>query len=334
MHGTHPRRDGARLRCRRRCLLPADRDAVAATAAGAVRRVAVSEGHASFSSTGGAVVVTDRADRPVLFWFRQDLRLADNPGLLAAAESGRPLVAAFVLDDETPGRWRLGGAARWWLHHSLAALDKSLSALGGTLVLRRGRAAEAIASLVRETGAAAVYWNRCYEPYAIARDKAIKRTLAENGIARRSFNASLLYEPLTVLNKEGSPFAIFAAFWRACLARGAPPAPLPPPRRLVFAPGPASDSLDGWRLAPSQPNWAGGFATRWIPGESGAQQRLANFLDTGARDYAARAACSWPQQTVDKFLLELGWREFAHALLYHHPELPHAPLRTAFARFS
>src|SRR5579875_1113729 len=291
MHGTHPRRDGARLRCRRRCLLPADRDAVAATAAGAVRRVAVSEGHASFSSTGGAVVVTDRADRPVLFWFRQDLRLADNPGLLAAAE-------------------------------------------GGTLVLRRGRAAEAIASLGRETGAAAVYWNRCYEPYAIARDKAIKRTLAENGIARRSFNASLLYEPLTVLNKEGSPFAIFAAFWRACLARGAPPAPLPPPRRLVFAPGPASDSLDGWRLAPSQPNWAGGFATRWIPGESGAQQRLANFLDTGARDYAARAACSWPQQTVDKFLLELGWREFAHALLYHHPELPHAPLRTAFARFS
>ena len=312
--------------------------------------------------------MTDRADRPVLFWFRQDLRLADNPGLLAAAESGRPLVAAFVLDDETPGRWRLGGAARWWLHHSLAALDKSLSALGGTLVLRRGRAAEAIASLVRETGAAAVYWNRCYEPYAIARDKAIKRTLAENGIARRSFNASLLYEPLTVLNKEGSPFAIFAAFWRACLARGAPPAPLPPPRRLVFAPGPASDSLDGWRLAPSQPNWAGGFATRWIPGESGAQQRLANFLDTGARDYAAqrdrldlnatsrlsphlrfgeidprqiwhailaaRAACSWPQQTVDKFLLELGWREFAHALLYHHPELPHAPLRTAFARFS
>jgi deoxyribodipyrimidine photo-lyase len=311
--------------------------------------------------------VTDRADRPVIFWFRQDLRLADNPGLLAAAESGRPLVAAFVLDDETPGLWRLGGAARWWLHHSLVALDRSLAALGGSLVLRRGKAAEAIPALVRETAAAAVYWNRCYEPFAVARDASLKRTVAESGIAVHSFNASLLYEPWTALNRQGKPFAVFAAFWRACLAQGAPSAPLPPARRLVFAPGSARNSLDAWRLTPSRPNWARGFDGRWTPGEAGAQRRLAEFLDHGARNYiglrdrldlnatsrlsphlrfgeigprqvwhaiaAAGAAHSWPRQAVERFLSELGWREFAHSLLYHHPELPCAPLRTAFAQF-
>ena len=77
--------------------------------------------------------------QPSILWFRQDLRLADNPALAAAAELGAPILPLYVLDDEAPGAWAPGGASRWWLDRSLAALEAELEALGLTLVLRRLR---------------------------------------------------------------------------------------------------------------------------------------------------------------------------------------------------
>src|SRR6478672_8292292 len=112
---------------------------------------------------------------PVIAWFRQDLRLGDNPALRAAAQTGAPILPLFVLDDETPGDWKWGGASRWWLHHSLASLSKSLK---GNLVLRRGEAAKTVMALAKEYGAGAVFWNCCYEPFAVERDKALKAELA------------------------------------------------------------------------------------------------------------------------------------------------------------
>src|SRR5690242_5801060 len=139
---------------------------------------------------------------PVLFWFRQDLRLADNPGLALAIASGHPVLPVYILDDEAPGPWRIGGAARWWLHHSLAALEESLGSRGAPLVLRRGSAAAVLDLLIDETGAAGVFWNRCYEPQAIVRDKAIKASLAARGLQVESANASLLAEPWTLANQS------------------------------------------------------------------------------------------------------------------------------------
>ena len=152
-----------------------------------------------------------------LVWFRQDLRIADNPALAHAAACGR-IVPLYILDDVTaPARWRMGSASRWWLHHSLTALRDSL---GGLIVLR-GDPRALIADAVKASGASSVVWNRCYEPWAIARDGAIKAQLAELGVDAASFNGSLLNEPFEIATRDGKPFKVFTPFWRACRTRAA-----------------------------------------------------------------------------------------------------------------
>ena len=307
------------------------------------------------------------SDKPALLWFRQDLRLADNPALSAAVESGQPVLPVYILDDETPGAWRLGGAARWWLHHSLAALARDLGGLGAPLVLRRGEARRVLAALVSEIGAGAVYWNRCYEPQAIARDETIEAVLKQGGIEVLSFNSALLHEPWTIQNKAGEPFRVYSAFWRACLARGEPEVPLPAPESLKSFPTPESDNLEDWALLPTMPSWAKGFDAAWEPGEQGARKRLAAFLDETVNRYkserdrpdiastsrlsphldfgeigprqiwhatqAAIAAGGVSEASALKFLSEIGWREFSYHLLYHNDTLPDHPLRPEFANF-
>ncbi len=306
---------------------------------------------------------------PHLFWFRQDLRLSDNPGLLAALEAG-PVVPCYILDDETAGRWAMGGASRWWLHHSLAALDKALRSKGSRLVLRRGPAAAEIDRLIDETGAAGVFWNRCYEPAAIARDTAIKKALKARGVEAHSRNAALLFEPTEIRNKSGEPFKVFTPFWRACRAAGDPPKPVAEPKSIAApAQWPNSDSLDDWGLLPTKPDWAGGLRETWFPGEAGALGRLEDFIDEAMADYAggrdmpglaatsrlsphlhfgeigprkiwhavrfslAASRAGGLAKSGEKFLAELGWREFCHSLLFHNPQMPERNLRGEFERF-
>jgi deoxyribodipyrimidine photo-lyase len=199
---------------------------------------------------------------PAIVWFRNDLRLADNPALSVAARSGAPIIALYVLDDVNAGDWRMGSASRWWLHHSLAALAVDLAKLGAPLILRRGGAQFVIEELVSATGAGAVYWNRLYEPWAMRRDSEIKAQLRARGVTAESFNGSLLFEPAALRNKSGDPFRVFTPFWRACLAAEPPAPPLPAPKKLNVAPAPQSDALDDWKLLPTKPDWAGGRARR------------------------------------------------------------------------
>ena len=310
---------------------------------------------------------TGHSEPPVIFWFRQDLRLEDNPGLRAACASGRPLLAVYILDDETPGAWRMGGAARWWLHHSLKALGRELDKHGQRLLLRSGKAAEIVMRLVEATGAPAVYWNRCYEPYARQRDEQLKKQLKARGVEVRSFNASLLYEPWEILTDQGTPFRVYTAFWKRAQTRGQAPRSETAPRISANRPAVKSERLESWGLLPHKPNWAAGFEPLWRPGEQGAQQRLEQFLREAAndyreaRDFPAQAKTSrlsphlhfgeigprqiWHavQEAVEqgqvqkaaaaKFLAELGWREFSYHLLYHFPSLPEEPLRPEFAHF-
>jgi len=304
---------------------------------------------------------------PAIVWLRQDLRIADNPALAAAVASKRPVVLLYVLDDETAGKWRLGGASRWWLHHSLEALQRDIRAKGGALVLRRGRADEVLPELVRETGAGAVFWNRCYEPYAIARDKTLKQTLTAQGIEAESFNGALMFEPWAVKTKSGEPFKVFTPFWRACL-QAEMRALAPAPKKIKTWDGAlVSDALDDWSLLPTQPNWAAGFESRWTPGEAGALTALGVFIEERLRDYAEGrdllgedgtsrlsphlhfgeispvqirrsvevAVMHDPalQRGADKFYAELGWRDFSANLLFHWPTLPEANWRAQFDAF-
>lgn len=273
----------------------------------------------------------------------------------------------FVLDDETAGPWKVGGASRWWLHGSLEALSTELARRGSRLVLRRGRAEQVVADFVAETGARAVFWNRLYEPFAIERDAKLKETLKAASVQAESFNGSLLREPWEVKTGSDGPFRVFTPFWRAAQSALDPSPALPAPKALTPSESwPRSDKLADWALLPSHPNWARGFEPVWKPGEAGAQDRLAAFIDEGlgyyatGRDRPDQANTSrlsphlhWgeisPRQVwhamqaakqshrletnAEKFLSEIGWREFSYHLLYHFPTLPERNFRPAFDAF-
>jgi deoxyribodipyrimidine photo-lyase len=302
-------------------------------------------------------VTADRAeDRPAVVWFRDDLRLADNPALRAAVDSGRPVLCAFVWDEESPGLRPPGGAARWWLHHSLASLADALEHAGARLLLLRGPAERVVGDLLRRTDAAAVFWNRRYGGAERRIDEAVKTAAHDAGIEATSFGANLLFEPWTVRTGSGTPFSVYTPFWRACLSSPEPRKPLPAVRRLNGAEHPRSAdevTLDDLALLPSHPDWAGGLRDAWEPGEGAAQAQLRRFLadDLGAyrhdRDVPGVDATSrlsprlrWGElspfqvwhataeardrSTADSagtFLSELGWREFAYHTLFEHPDL-------------
>jgi len=298
---------------------------------------------------------------PAILWFRQDLRLADNPALAAAAAG--PVLPVYVLEDgpEAPG-----GAARWWLHHSLAALGRALAGRGAPLVLLRGDPRRLIPDLAARIGAREVHAGRQTEPGARRRDAETHAALERAGRRLVLHRTALLHEPHLLRTGAGRPYAVYTPFSRALFAllQELPP-PLPPPARLQAVPGaPAGERLEALALLPRppQPDWAAEFATHWTPGEDGAEARLAAFLAHGLATYAERRndpAAPWgtsglsphlhhgeisPRQVwhaarakggagLETFLKELLWREFAHHLLWHRPEMPERPLRPEFAAF-
>ncbi len=307
---------------------------------------------------------------PTLLWFRQDLRLEDNPALVAALERGGPILPIYIWDTAGEGAWAPGGASRWWLHHSLEALSQALLKRGSRLLLRQGRVETELASLCAETGARAVYWNRRYEPALIARDSRLKIALETQGVEAKSFNASLLFEPPTIANKQGGPFQVFTPFWRHCLQLKIP-APIPAKlTRVLSAPEswPNGYEVSGLGLLPRLP-WASAFARQWTPGEAGARRALELFAREALQDYdegrdlpsqtgtsrlsahlhfgeisprqvwgflkdrSAKSGVFPGSAGEQRYLAELGWREFAHHLLYHFPSTPEQPLRAQYANF-
>jgi deoxyribodipyrimidine photo-lyase len=299
-----------------------------------------------------------QAPRPVLHWFRRDLRLADNAGLHAAVAVG-PVVPVFVWAPEEDGDWPPGAASRWWLHHSLASLATSLEQRGSKLVLRRGSSAEELIAVARETGAAAVHFERCYEPAALTRDAELERRLAAFGVATRAFDGALLTDPAKVRTKEGRPFRVFTPFWRAAGGGIRLGAAAPPPDALECPDKPArSRTLADLDLLP-RVDWAAGLRERWQPGEAGATQALEALLAERVSGYPARrdfpavagtsrlsphlhfgeisVATVWRAlaerrsrtgsgEAIDAYLRQLGWRDFAYHVLLNFPHTPIAAL--------
>ncbi|NCF48261.1 MAG: deoxyribodipyrimidine photo-lyase [Bacteroidetes bacterium] len=292
-------------------------------------------------------------------WFRQDLRLADNPALAAAAARGRVL-PVFILDDVNSGADKIGAASRWWLHHSLTALKSSLN---GALYVTAGDALILLPELVKSTGADAVFWNRSYEKWRIQRDTELKSRLQDDGVEAVSSNGSLLWEPWEIAKNDGTPFKVFTPFYRrGCLAAAPPREPMPAPQITPMDQPPASD-ITSLGLLPDQ-GWDEALAPHWQIGEVGAKARLDAFLDEGLDGYkdgrnipaapnvsrlsphlhwgeisvnqvwqAARARDDVPSSDVDNFCSELGWREFSHALLFYNPDLRRTNLQSKFDRF-
>lgn len=292
---------------------------------------------------------------PVIVWFRQDLRIADNPALAAAVDSERPILAVYILDEESDGIRPHGGASRWWLHQSLESLAAGLAARGLKLILRRGAAAEVLSDLIEESDAGAVYWSRCYEPWAVARDTAIKEQLKSGDVAAESFNGSLLLEPWQIETQQGGPYKVFTPFWKQLRELYRAPQLSSIPETLNAAAGLDTDDLESWALLPREPDWAGGIRESWSVGEAAARGRLSQFLGEAVADYPAdrdrpdRAGTTrlsphlhWgeisPHQVwragaklldeggarakgAESLLRELAWRDFNHHLVFHFPEI-------------
>ncbi len=302
--------------------------------------------------------------RTAIVWLRRDLRLHDNPALRAAARYQRAVpVYIHAPEDEQP--WAPGGAGRWWLHHSLAALATALQRRHSTLTIRRGRALPVLQALAAETGASAVFWNRFYDPPVIARDRVIKTVLREAGIEVHSFNGALLWEPWTVLTGQGKPYRVFTPFWNAARHR-APATPEPLPEPMPAAAAPVSVALSALELTPKV-RWDAGLVASWSPGEQAAQDRLEQFCQHAVDGYADSrnrpdrdgvsrlsphlhwgelsprqvwhaitrryAGTPFDDRSAEAFLRELGWREFAHHVLFHFPQTIDRPMQERFQHY-
>jgi len=294
-----------------------------------------------------------------IYWFRQDLRLSDNPALHQAAKAG-PVLPIYILDDKTPGKHAMGGASRLYLYHSLKALSESLN---GHLALFTGDPLTILKKLIKEHSVKGVFWNRLYEPYAIMRDTAIKKALKDLGIEVESHNASLLWEPWLIHKSDETPYKVFTPFYKkGCLSAKPPRAPLPTPNPLNLVKKPSGSlTLDALKLRPLK-KWKEPIEALWTIGEKGAQKRLNDFLKEGlphyrkGRDFPAKPYVSRlsphlhfgeisPHQiyaAVHKlkgtentahFLSEIGWREFSYNLLYHNPDLPEKNFQKKFDKF-
>lgn len=302
--------------------------------------------------------------KPVIVWFRQDLRLADNPALHNAAQSGSPIIPVYIHDESSAGEWAPGGASLWWLHHSLTALNKTLN---GRLLILKGAALKQLQNLAALHEVTTVYWNRCYEPWRVAEDRSLKGSLQNQGIKVRSFNGSLLFDPAIVAKTDGTPYRVFTPFYRkGCLENGPPVTePLPVPDQLPLFETKPGLTIDELKLLPRL-NWADPFTRLWSPGEMGARDRLNRFLAEGIGNY--KEGRNRPDQehvsrlsphlhfgeisprqlwhetarlgnlpgldkNVDHFRSELGWREFSYYLLYHFPDITEQNLQRKFDRF-
>lgn len=308
--------------------------------------------------------------KTAIVWFRRDLRLSDNPALDAALEHAERIIPLYIYTAEDGEERDLGAAARWWLHHSLKALDNSLQQRGSALVIRQGRAKAVLEEVIRQSGADAILWNRLYEPAVIKRDQQLKQQLRKQGLTTMSFSATLLREPWQVLKDNGEAYKVFTPYWNALQRLGLPQHTTPPPRQMPPLPKRLpSLNPEALSLLPTLP-WADGFHDHWQPGEAGAKEKLAWFVDTALSDYDALREIPGepgtsrlsphlhfgeisPQRIVEavmaqanaasregvlanaeSYLRQLAWRDFAYYLLYHFPETLSEPFNARFNHFA
>ncbi|MEQ9825387.1 MAG: deoxyribodipyrimidine photo-lyase [Puniceicoccaceae bacterium] len=301
-----------------------------------------------------------------IVWFRRDLRLRDNPALQAASEHCRYILPIYLHDPSSEGNWTAGAASKSWLHYSLQALQQTLRSQGCPLLIRAGHSREILSDLINETGATHLFWNRCYEPSAMARDACIRQKFKPQGIHSQSFNASLLAEPWEIANQQGKPFQVFTPFWKHHRQHIADSKPLPTPdlNGRALRSIPTGIPLEELQLLP-HPRWDRGFWQRFTPGEQGAQEALDSFVheetilrystdrnrpdlkqtsllsphlhfgEISVRQVAHRVSQlgHGTHESIHTFLSEIGWREFAYHLLYHFPHTTQHPLKDKFTDF-
>jgi len=294
----------------------------------------------------------------VIYWFRRDLRLLDNPALSEAANAG-PVIPIYIL-DKLQTNYTEGRASRWWQNQSLYSLNKQLN---HRLLIFNGDPKEIILRLAKVSDSKTVYWNRCYEPWQIELDSKIERILKEKNINVITRNGSLLWEPWRTLKKDGTPYKVFTPYFKKrCLSLPEPRKPIPKPLNMILADIPSKTAIKGNFISPKECSWENKIKKYWRIGEKAAINKLENFLKSGLSSYKEgrnypskknismlsphlhfgeispntiwhRVRTSGQSEDSNHYLSELGWREFSYNLLYYFPQLPNKNLQTKFDRF-
>jgi len=301
-----------------------------------------------------------------LVWFRNDLRLADNPALRAALDGGYVPIPIYLHAPDEAGAWAPGAASDAWRHRSLLALDAQLRRRGSRLRCFVGPSLATLRTVVAATGAEAVFWNRRYEPAYERRDTRIKQSLRRQGLHVESFNGSLLFEPWTLQTQAGGPFRVFTPFWRSALTQWRLPAPWQPPAALpAHEEGPDGLPVEALKLAPAL-GWDSGFWDMWEPGEAGAHAALEVFTEGALSGYQMQrdrpdrvgtsrlsphlhfgeiapwrvaATLDAPPSAanggdIGPAIQEPGWPEVAHPLPHHFPDTPEQNFNPRFQDFN
>ena len=311
------------------------------------------------------MIAENSSSAPVLVWFRKDLRLQDNPSLHAALTAKKEIIRVFIWAEAAGGQWSPGAASRWWLHYALESLGREIEKLGGNLILAKGKAVDLIPEIAQAHHADKVLYGRAYDPPGLATQEKVEESLDLAGIDTESFNASLLQEPWETKNGSGNPFQVFTPYWR----KSRPiiyrePAKYSPPKLLFYNSPIPKHSLDDLGLLPDH-SWHNKLADHWVVTESAAHEQLERTVNEVTHSYATRrnhpsvdgtsrlspylawglisprqichgvlqADAEGSQRGENKFLVEIGWREFSYHLLYHFPSIPDQPLRPKYAAF-
>lgn len=305
------------------------------------------------------------SDKVVIYWHRQDLRLEDNPALSWAASQG-VVIPVYINNQQLMDDMYIGDAQKWWLHHSLLELQKEYHTHKIALILRSGDPQKILKELLKETSSVILTWNRCYDPESIERDTKLKEYFTAQGVLVKTFNSSLLTEPSKILNKTSGFYKVFTPYWKSCRQVIEVKDLLPVPKLTEFAKKVNTENLEDWQFLPTHPNWAKGFSEYWQPGEKGAQDKMEFFLSSALNGYHEKrdipgyagtsqisphlkfgeigprqiwhavhkiAEKSSHTQDIDRYLAELGWREFSYYLLFNFPQLASKPFNDNFAAF-
>lgn len=284
-----------------------------------------------------------------LIWFRQDLRISDNPALNAALKSG-VVLPIYILDDNDSQDWQMGEASKAWLHYALQSLNQSLH---HRLQFFIGDPYEIIIELIKRYDIKQVFWNRLYTPKQVTRDKHIKAQLKTHAIDVHSFNGGLLWEPWEVLKHNDEPYKVFSAFKRQALQIMPPRAPVDEIKEMqncLTEVKVSNSSLADLNLLP-QHDWSKNVLSHWQISEKAAHDYLKTFVEYHLNDYqhnrnipslnatsklapflhfgqisphiiwnkVHQIACD--NDNKQSYLSEIIWREFNYALLYHYPQL-------------
>ncbi len=291
-----------------------------------------------------------------IHWFRQDLRINDNPSFELACEH-EYVLPIYILDK----KHEMGSATKWWLYHSIDQLDKSID---GNLAFYYGDPIEVLIDLINSYKIKNVYFSKCYEPWQLERDNKIKNYLERNGVNVTVNNSYLLWDPEEIKRSDGGFYKVFTPFYRkGCLSA-------PPPRLPVFNSknfsciGGLGIKLEELGLIEHNITWHKKFETIWNPGENSAIKNMNFFCSDPifnykdgrnfpAKSYVSRLSTSLhfgevsPNQVwysalkngtmndknIDHFCSELGWREFAYNQLYYNPEMQNRNLQSKFNEF-